>query len=478
MKIFFLFLFFFSFELKADPLATLPFNPKGSNRAGYIKISPDRPIDQSTYLEVKFALEHFKTVGISFIVLDLNTPGGEIFAAMHIADLLHKIDLYDHIPVVAWIDNWAISAGAMLAYSCRYIGIVPTASMGAAEPVTVGSDGKMETASEKVNSALRAEMVNLANLYGRDPLIAEAMVDKDLIVVKRNEQIIKLGEENEIQEGDLIISGKGKLLTLNAKELLAYGVADFESDNPLLETPFFAEIPHLELIPYKNWKVDFFSFLSHPSVASLLMGVMLLCGYLEFNHPGLIIPGAIAGLCLGLILLSHFSIQTIGFLEPLIFFLGLGLLLVELFVLPGFGVIGIFGAALMLFGLFTLTVPFWHEMHFSLNPHLASGILVERIAYFSLTLLVLLLLFLFFGRPLFHRFLSKNRLILTDQESAVHEESLIGTRAVAMTELRPSGKIQIATHLYDALSDREFIEKGALLLVVRHEGQKIVVKKI
>ena len=94
----------------------IPIQQDQHHLVGYLHIDRDRPIDQSTYLYVKFALEHYRKLGVSFILLDLNTPGGEVFASMKIADLLHKIDAQDHIPVVAFIDNWAISAGAMLAF--------------------------------------------------------------------------------------------------------------------------------------------------------------------------------------------------------------------------------------------------------------------------------------------------------------------------------------------------------------------------
>lgn len=211
--------------------AAIAIDPKGENLVGYLSIEKDRAIDESTYLYVKFAIEQYKKRRVSFILLNLNTPGGEVFASMKIANLLHKIDVEDHIPVVAFIDNWAISAGAMLAYSSRFIGIVKSASMGAAEPVTVGAEGKMESASEKVNSALRAEFANLAHFYGRNPLIAEAMVDKDMILVRRHGKVVRLEKEDEIrsqgEDPDEVITRKRKLLTLNAEELIEYGIADF-----------------------------------------------------------------------------------------------------------------------------------------------------------------------------------------------------------------------------------------------------------
>ena len=136
--------------------------------------------------------------------------------------------------------------------------------MGAAEPVIAGEGGQMESASEKVNSALRAEFANLATYYGRNPWLAEAMVDKDLVLVKRKGEIIKLDAENLIRPSDQIISKPGKLLTLNGQQLVEYGLADFSVASALTQEPFFANIPQLEYVTYENWKVTFFSILSYP----------------------------------------------------------------------------------------------------------------------------------------------------------------------------------------------------------------------
>ena len=116
-----------------------------------------------------------------------------MFAAQQISDALKELDTQYGIPVVAYINNWAISAGAMLAYSCRYIVVVKDASMGAAAPVIASETGEMKEASEKINSAMRADFAGgRARFFDRNPNIAEGMVDKDLILVpkgKPNHQI-------------------------------------------------------------------------------------------------------------------------------------------------------------------------------------------------------------------------------------------------------------------------------------------------
>ena len=232
-------------ELEESLKAHIPFHTNEENRIGYIYIGDrSNSINQGTWLYVKQALDHYKETKPLFIIMELNTPGGEVFAAEKISDALKEMDTQYNIPIVAYINNWAMSAGALLAYSCRYIAVVKDASMGAAEPIQLSAEGKMETASEKVNSALRADFANRANFFGRNPYIAEAMVDKDVILVLREGKVIKLDYENQIkQEGpdkDLIVSPKGKLLTLDAEQLMKYEVADIFLE-PLKLEPLTAE---------------------------------------------------------------------------------------------------------------------------------------------------------------------------------------------------------------------------------------------
>ncbi len=268
----------------------ISFSKVDENLVGYLYLESNKSIDQSTYIYVKYSLEDFKKKGVRFVILHLNTPGGEVLSSIKIANLLQKTDIKDGIPIVALIDDWAISAGAMLAYACRFIAVVPNAIMGAAEPVIARQDGQMESASEKVNSALRAQFASLANFYGRNPLIAEAMVDKDKVLVVRNHKILSLRSNDEIitsgPNPDTIITEKGKLLTLKSDEMSKLGIADFqiplknsyavsETDNTakkwpakgslVFSQPYLAKIPNAYLISLADWRITFFYHFISPS---------------------------------------------------------------------------------------------------------------------------------------------------------------------------------------------------------------------
>lgn len=507
-KFFFLLhlLFFnlFSLERSHHDLAT--HISKKSDLIGFIEIERERMIDQTTYLKVKFALEYFEKKNVSFVILRLNTPGGEVVAASNISKLLKEIDLNDNIPVVAFIDDWALSAGAMLAYSCRFIVATPSSSMGAAEPLHVASSG-MEGVSEKINSALRSEFANLAAYYGRNPDLAEAMVDKDIVLVQRGGQIKRLRADEEIEKSDIIITTKGKLLTLNYKDLLKYEVADFavlqKSYPPITEkeikegswsagksaalsNPFFDDFSDSKIISYHNWKINFFSFLTNPIVVSLLFFAMIVGGYIEFSTPGFGVFGSIAIVALALILLGSFASYAINWLELIILATGVVLLLLEIFVIPGFGIAGILGIIFTIGGLIVLTLPNFSSMILSFDGNrftLDFVGLLDRIVWIVISILFSLILVGILARFLIPKFLKRSSLIHKgDQEgyiAGISNEELpkVGEEAIAFTDLRPGGKIVVNHKIMDGFSEFGFIKRGEKVIIKSLEGDKIVVRR-
>jgi membrane-bound serine protease (ClpP class) len=478
------------------------------NKIGYIVIE-DRSsgINDSTWLYVKQALDYYKQHPPIFIILELNTPGGEVFAAQKISDALKNFDTQYNVPVVAFINNWAISAGAMLAYSCRYITVVKDGSMGAAEPLLSSQTGEMKEASEKVNSALRADFGNRAMFFDRDPNIAEAMVDKDIILVWRNNQVVRLDNENKIESSDVIISPKGKLLTLNAKQLIEYKVADLlllpkrldpitESEREkgvwpakkmlLFTAPFFTDIPNAIIDAYQmDWKTKFFVYLANPVVSSLLLLGLMLGFYMEVSSPGFGFPATLAIICLTLLVLSHLSLEIANWLEVILLFLGLTIILVDIFIFPTFGVLGVFGILLFLGGLFGMLLPQIGSVNFDFDTktlNAAGEAFLTRLAGLSLTILIGILLMFLLGRFFTPRFATWTRLVLkgSEQEGYIAGDAVnllpkIGEKGIAFTLLRPAGKVIINNHIYDALSQGSFIEKDTPIKVLYLDGSTIIV---
>lgn len=483
----------------------IPFSTTGSNKIGYLEVANrDGMISESTWFYIKLALDHYRQEKPICIVLRLNTPGGEVFAAEKISDALRDMDLKDQIPVIAFVDNWAVSAGAMLAYSCRFIAAVPDAVMGAAEPVTASAEGTMQTASEKVNSVLRTDFRNRALFYGRNPIIAMAMVDKDMIVVERNGEIIQLDNEDQIihsgEHPDKVISPKGKLLTLDGKELLEYKVADFlvpfESGSPagesqingLLHQPFFKEIPGVVVDQFKmDWKGHLLAFLMSPQVASLLVMGMMLGFYMELSSPGFGLPAVLALVCLLLILLSSMAMEAINWLEVVFIAIGAIIIVVDLFFLPTFGLMGAVGVIFLLMGVVGLLVPGLESISYDPSSHTwnaAGQAVLERLAWilgaFGLSLILILLFTLYFAPRwgVFSRFISKGEQDASEgYQAASYEKNLVGREGVVLADLKPAGHIEIDGTRYQAVSQGSYIDQGERVEVIEGRGAALVVKK-
>jgi membrane-bound ClpP family serine protease len=501
--------------LNAELSQHIHIDPSGSNTIGRIIIEDHADsITQATWLYVKNALDHYKKTRPAFIILELNTPGGEVYAAQKIAEALKQMDTQHNIPCVAYINNWAISAGAMLAYSCRFIAAASDASMGAAEPVIEGAEGKLEAASEKINSALRADFANHARYFGRDPLIAEAMVDKDLILVIRDGAVIKLDAESQIKtEGpnpDRVLSPKGKLLTLDAEQMIALGVADLmvtpmrlppltseeESEgkwaankSALFHQPFFDAIPNATIETFQmDWKMRFFALLASPLVSSLLMLGLMLGFYLEVSTPGFGLPGTVAVTCLFLILLSSFALEIANWLEVILLISGLVVILIELFVLPSFGLLGFIGIIAFLIGLFGMMLPGADGVGFepatnTLNP--AGEVFLERLAWLSGTFVLGVALILLLARFVTPKLAGISRFVLRGNEQVGYTSvdnlaalPKAGSKGTAATTLRPAGKVIIDDTLYDAISEGSFIEKGDEVVVAGIDSGTLIVHNL
>lgn len=456
--------------------------------AGYLSLSKDEPIDNTTYLYVKYALEEFRKQKVAFVLLDLDSPGGEVFSALRIVEELRKMDEEAKIPIVALVDDWALSAGALLAYSCRFIGATSLASMGAAEPVMVSQDGSMQTASEKMISALRVEFAKTARLYGRNPLIAEAMVDKDKVLVMRKGEILSLLEDSQILPDDLIITTKGKLLTLDAKQMMDFSVADFTllsggvltGQMTLEKEPFFAK--SIEWISYSNWKIAFFSFLSHPMVSSLLMLGMMIGLYGEVQNPGWGFSAILGIFCLFFIVLSTFSTQLVGFLEVIILLVGLLLLLVDL-IFIGFGFLGGFGLLLFFGGLIAMLLPSLNGESFSLDPTDWGIILSEwayRLSFFLAVIFLGLILCLVLSRFLFRKSIFARKLILKsckEEKKEVEYKPAKGAEGMAFSDLRPFGKVMIEGRVYEAETEGEMIYQSSKVIVLDSSRRILLVRE-
>lgn len=387
----------------------------------------------------------------SAVILEINTFGGRVDAAVLIRDAL----LNAQVPTVAFINRRAISAGALISLAAERIVMADGATIGAATPVQMGQPGAgAQPVEEKTVSYVRKEFRATAETRKRPPMIAEAMVDADI----------------EIPE----VIEKGKLLTLTTIEALKVKIADYNLNTVEAVLKQYkleeAEVRRLS----ENWAEHLVRFLTHPIVASLLMTVGMLGIILEIRTPGFGVPGGLGVSSLALFFWGHWLVQLAGWEELLLFGTGLALLFVEVFVIPGFGIAGVAGIAALLAGLSLSMIGGGASWEFILRA-------VSHVVFSLLLAMLASLLFLRwlprlpFGRRLV---LETGMPANLGYASAPEEDAQwLGKEGTALSPLRPAGIADIDGQRVDVVSDGEFIDSGASIIVSRVSGNRIVVRR-
>jgi membrane-bound serine protease (ClpP class) len=394
---------------------------------------------------IERSLKEAREAGAQAVVLHIDTPGGRVDAAEQIVDAIQDSE----VPVYAYVDRRAFSAGALIALATKGIWMRPGSVMGAATPIV----GSGEKASEKIVSAMRSEMRSLAEERGLDPRVAEAMVDEDV-------------------EIDGVVD-RGKLLTLTTDEAvrLNYARTVDDWDGMLAAIQATGASVHETRT---NWAESLVRFLSNPAVAPILLSLGVLGLIIEFKTPAFGLAGLAGVTMLGLFFGSRWIVGLAGLEELLLLGGGLALLAVEVFVLPGFGIAGIAGLAAVGSSIFLSLVP----------KMAAPGDYGTAAAVLSMVGIVVVLIgwALLRHLPRSGRF-ARSGLLLgesTSREggysSATVRPELVGASGVAVTDLRPSGTVRIGDERLDVVAESDFIQAGTPVRVVRAEGYRHVVR--
>ena len=389
--------------------------------------------------------------GAAAVILEINTFGGRVDAAVLIRDAL----LSAKVPTVAFINRRAISAGALISLAAEKIVMAEGGTIGAATPVQAGQPGApAQPVEEKTVSYVRKEFRATAEARKRPPLIAEAMVDADVAIPGLIE--------------------KGKLLTLTTEEALKHKVVDFRADTieAVLKQLDLAGAELRRVSP--NWAENLVRFLTHPIVSSLLITIGMLGIILEIRTPGFGVPGAVGISSIALFFWGHWLVQLAGWEEMLLVGSGLVLLAVEIFVTPGFGLAGVLGIAALLSGLSLSLIGGGATWDFILKA-------VGRVI-FSLLLAMVgsLVLLRFLPRMPFGKRLILNTGLAAGEGYASPPETdkqWLGKGGTVVSPLRPSGIADFDGERVDVVSDGDFIESGAQIVVSRIDGNRIVVRR-
>lgn len=439
-----------SLEAKKDSIVQLS-NEVREYKIYHFELKED--ITPAAWRLVKKATDEAKEMNADLIIMELNTYGGMV----NMADSIRTRFINSKIRTVSWINNNAASAGALISIACDSIYMTKGANIGAATVV----DGTGSQLPDKYQSYMRSTMRSTAEAKNRDPHIAEAMVDDRIKI-----------------EG---IIDSGQVLTFTTSEAIKHNFCEGEA-NTLEEVIEKLGIEKYTITEYVAKPVDkIIAFLLNPVVSSILM-LMIFGGiYFELQTPGVGFPLAAAVLGAVLYFAPLYLEGLAANWEILLFILGLILIAVEIFVLPGFGIAGILGIIFIVSGL-TLSLIENDFFDFTFTPRVEISKAFIRVVG---TLSGGLLLMAIFGKSLFNTPAMKRIMLMDEQRSEegyvishAEQESLIGSTGVAITDLRPSGKVECNDEIYDAVTEGGFIIKGSTVKVLKAEGYSIVVRNL
>ena len=410
-------------------------------------------IDPRMNRYVELALDQATEEQADLVIIDMDTYGGAVNDAN---DIRTRILDYEK-PVWVYINNNAASAGALISIACDSIYMVPGANIGAATVVN-GVDGTQ--APDKYQSYFRSIMRSTAEETGRDPLIAEGMVDDRVEI-----------------EG---VTEEGKIITFTTSEAIGNGYCEKEvaSIQDILEKN---EIVDYELIEYQLGGTEkVIAFFLNPVVSGLLILVITGGIFFELQTPGVGFPLAAASLALILYLVPYYLNGLAANWEIAVLFVGIALIALEVFVIPGFGIAGVTGITCTVGALiFIMLGNDNFNFDFVPDKEITTAATVVGVGIFGSVVLLFVLGYRFTQSNMFKRV----ALVTTqDKEdgyvATFYKKDLVGQEGIAITILRPSGRIEIEDDIYDAYTRGEYIEKGEKVKVISQEGTSLKVRAI
>ena len=437
----------FLFALCFLPLAT--FAQQNGKKVYFFTIDEEiaKPAQRKTELAVKEAEKQ----GADILLLHLNTFGGELEAAENIRTAL----LDAPMPVFVFIDKNAASAGALISIACDSIYMSQGASIGAAS--VVNQTG--EVMPDKYQSYMRAMMRATAITNGRDPDIAQAMVDPDIEVIG--------------------VSEKGKVLTFTTTEAIKFGFCEGEahSKEEVMELAGVEEYYFVEQV--NSFIEKIILFLINPMVSGILIMIIVGGIYFELQTPGLGFPSVAALIAAALYFAPHYLNGLAEHWEIILFVVGLGLIILEIFAFPGFGVAGISGIILVISALvLSMTLNFGFDFTFS-----SPTTIIKKIAIVLGFSSAGFLSSIWLGMKLITADTRLGTIALKTEMSKetgfisqdISMYNLVGKTGRAVTFLRPAGKVEVEDEIYDAVSEFGVIEKDTEVRIIRFENSQLVV---
>ncbi len=500
-------------------------SPAAARRVGAV-LSLHGEITDVTAESLQRRIESARTQGASVIILDMDTPGGLVTSSIAIADLVRNLT---GVKTVAWVHPDAMSGGSLVAVACDEIVMARSSRMGDSQVIMGGPTGVQavpEDLQPKAYSPVLHDFKTSARKNGYSEVLSEAFVIPEREVwwvenletgqrefVLTDEKAKRLGENEPTPTGDAThekpapqwklvtnyrdalldtdvpvrqpIDGTEQLLVMSPGEAIAYGfckavVAD-ESD--LRSRYGLTEIIRLDT----SWSESLAHWLTSMYVRGFLLVVLFLSAYVEFHTPGVGLAGLVALIALAIFVGAPYVTGLANVWEIVLIAAGLLLILLELFVIPGFGVAGISGVAMVLTGLVATFIPDEPGRTFpSLFPALPTTMYGLKVAVMTLacsivaSLVGMVMLSRILPRvPLFNKLIPANpmpsQVAVEDPYSGA---ARVGDLGRAEGTLRPAGKARFGSMLVDVVTQGEYLEANAALEVIERRGNRVVVRAV
>ena len=421
-------------------------------------------VSEAQFFFLRRALKDAERNGAQAVVLDMDTFGGALQAAMDMQEALGKVKAR----TITYINPNAGSAGALIAVSTKEIYMAPISAIGAAAPVLAGGQDLSETMKDKEVSFASGYYRSVAERNGHNPDIAEAFINKNKAVILDGKTIHEKGSV-------LTLSAQEAVKLTGDKPLLAAGIAQSLSD---LRNQAKLQGPILTVEPTG---FEYLAFWITKLAPLLLLGGIV-GAYIEIKTPGFGIPGILSIICFSIFFAGHYLAGLAGWEAPVIFVIGLALVISELIIHPGTILPGLMGVFLMAGSLLWAMVDrFPGQPWVPSGEELIPGVVNLGIAFVLGSVAIFFLAKYLPHTPLFRRLILATHNPGGPAFSTVHSEYArvaVGAQGTAQSILRPSGKAVFGHEMHDVITMGDFVEPGTPVRVVAVEGSRIVVERV
>ncbi len=429
--------------------------------------------------------DQIRDQGANFICLWIDSPGGRMDEAMRLANFL-ALDLDpSKVRTVAYVPNEARSVAAVVALACDQVVVYPR--------TVLGGSGAYEPTPGEIDDARRDIREKLAPRKGRSWSLVAAMIDPHLSVFRAtrlgeveyfcDEELAEQFEPGKWEKG-AVITTPGRPLRIDGTQAEEYHLANAVVENFAQFKQYYG-LENEPTLVEPGWADFLIRALASPGVAGLLLFIGVAALLVELQAPGSAVGGFIAAVCFLLFFWSHYLGGTAGWLEVTLFVAGVACLLLEVFVIPGFGIFGLGGGAMILISIILAS-----QTSGSIIPHndyqfeqLQNSLLTVAGAGLGVIVLATLLRkrlprSQLFGHLMLEPPEGEEAEIIRRREALVDFRNLVGTRGTATTQLTPSGKARFGDVLVDVMADGEVIDRGAAIEVVEVRGSRVLVKEV